>query len=609
MHNEEELFLSSQPLPESDASVTLDIFSGEDTRRGFELPQKRMLEGRVTFNPQSCLIFFIPPTASTASQPLITPDRAKWDLYLVIIPFTLHRAPGNRYYQEVTFFVELTNSEATAFDLFPSNTTTKIEETKTYALSPQIKIQEMEASLGQVSKQFRFSTLRPTITAFGRGESRFYWVYEGFEEQREVIPETKQALIVLQVPHGTTFVDGTISYEVVTAIKLFGAWQSRNGTTDPHQIRWELRDASPLFVIDTSQTKKSVAPVDSTYFDVCIVCAMPEEAETSIKEISRQCSVSFQKAFSLRTNREYRHTTIQNKKGERLTIHVSWPPSYGPIEAGLHIRPVLEEFRPRFAAMTGICAGDKRKVKLGDIIVAERAFAYDIGKFVMGEDGRREHERDTDTRHPHPDVLQFVRMFDEWRPAVAGLKRPYSKHQQSDWLLSKLLEPATPRLDDIEESELNKHVPNWRSIVQELQAGPNPYLTKGKAIVDASRVRELRYGEAGFPFKDPSHPALHIAPMASGSAVRGDNPFNEVRIPVRGTVAIDMEGVTFYRTVAEFSGIHSLLVKGVCDYADSDKDDTYHKYASSVSATYVLCFIREYVNADRMPRLWTEAKR
>ncbi len=176
-------------------------------------------------------------------------------------------------------------------------------------------------------------------------------------------------------------------------------------------------------------------------------------------------------------------------------------------------------------------------------------------------------------------------------------------------MLSKLLEPATPRLDDIEESELNKHVPNWRSIVQELQAGPNPYLTKGKAIVDASRVRELRYGEAGFPFKDPSHPALHIAPMASGSAVRGDNPFNEVRIPVRGTVAIDMEGVTFYRTVAEFSGIHSLLVKGVCDYADSDKDDTYHKYASSVSATYVLCFIREYVNADRMPRLWTEAKR
>ena len=70
-----------------------------------------------------------------------------------------------------------------------------------------------------------------------------------------------------------------------------------------------------------------------------------------------------------------------------------------------------------------------------------------------------------------------------------------------------------------------------------------------------------------------------------------------------------MEGAIFYRTVADFSGIHALLVKGVCDYADSDKDDSYHHYASSVSATYVLFFIREYVYADRMPELWRETRR
>lgn len=603
MHNGKELFFSSEPLPESDASVTLDIYSEEDVSRGFELPQKRMLEGRVTLNPPSCLIFFIPPAPVTASQPLITPDRTKWDLYLVSIPFTLHRAPGNRYYQEVTFFIELTNSEATAFDLFPNNITTKIEETRTYSLSPQLKFQEVEASLGQVSKQMRFSTMRPTITAFGRGESRFYWVYEGFEEQKQVTPETKQALVVLQIPHGTHFVDVTISYEVVTALKLFGAWQSRSGTVDPYHIRLELRDVLPLFITDTSQTKRAGAPLNHTYFDVCIVCAMPEEAEACIKEISRQCDVSFHKAFSPHTNREYRHTVIQNKKGERLTIHVSWSPGYGLIETGLHIRPILDEFRPRFVAMTGICAGDKRKVKLGDIIVAERAFAYDTGKFLMGEDGRQEYERDTDTWHPQPDVLQFVRMFDDWKSAVADLKRPYSRYQQRDWLLSKLLEASTPRLYDIEESELNKYAPDWRGIIQELQTGANPYLTREMVIADASRVRELRYAEVGFPFKDPSLVALHIAPMASGSAVRSDNPFNSVRIPVRGTVAIDMEGASFYRTVADFPGIHALLVKGVCDYSDGDKDDSYHQYASSVSATYMLCFIREYVNVDLMPGL------
>jgi len=85
--------------------------------------------------------------------------------------------------------------------------------------------------------------------------------------------------------------------------------------------------------------------------------------------------------------------------------------------------------------------------------------------------------------------------------------------------------------------------------------------------------------------------------------VRSDNPFSEIRIPVRDTVAIDMEGAAFYRTVAEFSGMRSLLVKGVSDYADSDKDDSYHKYAATVSAAYMLSFIREYVTGERIPEL------
>ncbi len=90
--------------------------------------------------------------------------------------------------------------------------------------------------------------------------------------------------------------------------------------------------------------------------------------------------------------------------------------------------------------------------------------------------------------------------------------------------------------------------------------------------------------------------------MASGNAVRSDNPFKEVQLPVREAIAIDMEGAAFYRTLEEFPHVRSLLIKGVCDYADKDKDDTYHQYASVVSAVYVLCFIQEYVTEERMPK-------
>ena len=198
------------------------------------------------------------------------------------------------------------------------------------------------------------------------------------------------------------------------------------------------------------------------------------------------------------------------------------------------------------------------------------------------------------------DILQFARMFNGWESSGRMLERPISKHQQRDWLLNMLLQEETPHVDDIPLKELEHHAPDWKRIVYELQYGSQPYLTRDRILSNKETVRELYYGKITFPFSDPDCPRRYIAPMASGSAVRSDNPFGEIRIPKRNTIAIDMEGATFYRVVSEFPGIQSLLVKGVSDYADSDKDDTYHKYAASVSAVYMLSFIKEYVNSERL---------
>ncbi|HET8851627.1 MAG TPA: hypothetical protein VFN02_03810 [Ktedonobacteraceae bacterium] len=245
------MVFTNQLLQPSKAAVTLSILSGENilkgpenvTRGGPDFPQKTVFEGRVTFNPRGDRIFFIP---APAREPLLAPNRKKWDLYLVSLPFTLHTPPDNRYYEEVTFFVELATPDAQAFDLFPHSIMTEVEETKTYTLSPQIKFREIEASLGQVGRQLQFKGLRPTITAFGVGESKFYWVHQGFKEQQAVIPETKHALIVLQVPRRTSFVEGKIYYKTVIAKKMLGEWRKKDGIVNDYPIRWELHDAPPF---------------------------------------------------------------------------------------------------------------------------------------------------------------------------------------------------------------------------------------------------------------------------------------------------------------------------------------------------------------------------
>src|SRR5260370_290994 len=58
----------------------------------------------------------------------------------------------------------------------------------------------------------------------------------------------------------------------------------------------------------------------------------------------------------------------------------------------------------------------------------------------------------------------------------------------------------------------------------------------------------------------------HLKAMASGSAVHADHPFEEIRVPVRGAVAIDMEGAAFGLAMSRYPQIPWLVVKGVGDY-------------------------------------------
>ncbi|MFL5698526.1 MAG: hypothetical protein ACJ797_15675 [Ktedonobacteraceae bacterium] len=282
-------------------------------------------------------------------------------------------------------------------------------------------------------------------------------------------------------------------------------------------------------------TKRRAMGKHTQSFDICVVCALYEEAEAVLDEFSMRCGVSFTKAFSGMDRYAYQHTTIQNKQGEPLTVLVTWLSNSGPTQTGLDLKPFLHEFHPRFVAMTGICAGYREKVKLGDLVVAQYAYYYEEGKIIREPAGSSRHLPEMKTADPTSQVIQYARGFDGWKKPVREMKRHKLK--------------LNPQLRATEE------------------------------------------------------PSCVVAPMASGMAVRGDDPFPWLREKYnRNTVALDMEAATFYRALRDVPQIHALVVKGVCDYADMTKDDAYHDYAARVSAIYLLSFIQEYVTAQTMPR-------
>src|SRR5579859_524633 len=165
----------------------------------------------------------------------------------------------------------------------------------------------------------------------------------------------------------------------------------------------------PSFLETKLCMRRSTMEKDTKTFDICIVCALYEEAEAVINEFSAYCHVTFRKAFSGMDRYVYHHTTIRNNRGESLSVLVAWLSESGPTQTGLDLKPFLHEFRPRFVAMTGICAGYRKKVKLGDIVVAQYAYFYEEGKIIREPEGLSRHLPEMKTADPASQVVQYTR--------------------------------------------------------------------------------------------------------------------------------------------------------------------------------------------------------
>jgi WD40 repeat protein/nucleoside phosphorylase len=262
--------------------------------------------------------------------------------------------------------------------------------------------------------------------------------------------------------------------------------------------------------------------------DVCIVCALEEEANAVEQEVSERCQTAFAAGTTDDGRFVYRYTTILNNKHEQLTLLLLCQTRPGPVFIALDLRSLLETFQPRFVAMSGMCAGDKRHLRLGDLVVAEYAYHFEEGKVTRDEIGTPVHEPEGITYGPAEHILRYVRTFGAWETSVLTLKK-------------RLLKTDEP----------------------------------------LRRVMAL---------------------MASGMAVRSDDPFEGLQRQHRKTWALDMEAASFYLTLRAFPGMDGLVVKGVVDYADLSKDDRFHAFAAHASAVYLLTFIQEYVTMASPPQ-------
>lgn len=111
-------------------------------------------------------------------SPSPRPDPERWDLYLVEIPYSLRFSDPARLPRWIEVAFELTNGEATVYDLVPDEVTEPVVGPRTYTLSSALRFVTAGEALRGTAHEISFGRLAPVIRALGGGESYFGWRHE-----------------------------------------------------------------------------------------------------------------------------------------------------------------------------------------------------------------------------------------------------------------------------------------------------------------------------------------------------------------------------------------------------------------------------------------------
>lgn len=290
---------------------------------------------------------------------------------------------------------------------------------------------------------------------------------------------------------------------------------------------------------------------------------------------------------------------ITNNKGDKLTIALAHAVDMGEVNAANLATRLSAELNPKCLAMIGICAGWRKKVNLGDVIVADRAFSYDNGKLISFEKNEIQEDQlfsDIHTYNLNPIWKQNAQnMPPEWQKTIKT-SRPIEYELQELWLLNAIDGFSNGHAVNPLSHDLRKKCcPDWTVVIKRLENKGLVKVGSNLQLTDMGKS-ELVKDSIYYPDGHPTHTSSinHVGPIATGKKVIEDrNAFPKISRSVRSVLGLEMESSAI-GAVAELEQISKfIIVKAVSDYADEDKNDHFRKYSIEASYRFLISFLRD----------------
>jgi nucleoside phosphorylase len=265
---------------------------------------------------------------------------------------------------------------------------------------------------------------------------------------------------------------------------------------------------------------------------------------------------------SLPTPSTDHNTYILGNIGDHNIVVACLPAgAYGTISAATVAIQLLSSFHSiRFGLLVGIGGGvpsSNADIRLGDVVVSQPegtsggVIQYDLGKALSGGQFQR-----TGMLNRPPKILLT---------ALATLQAHHLTEDNRVYEFFSNIQAKTPR------QAANFARPSQEDCLYQTEYEHGSYRTC--ADCDSSKLISR-------PARGHNEPVIHYGLIASANQVVKDSRWRDLLAQEFGVSCVEMEAAGL------MNNFPCLVIRGICDYADSHKNKEWQGYAAAVAAAY-----------------------
>ncbi|KAI9677975.1 MAG: hypothetical protein M1822_008083 [Bathelium mastoideum] len=276
-------------------------------------------------------------------------------------------------------------------------------------------------------------------------------------------------------------------------------------------------------------------------------------------------------------------------------------------------------FRPSFGGVrlvlvVGICGGvptamgEDKEMLLGDIVVSTAIVQFDFGRQHPNGMKRKDTLEDNLSR-PNQEIRAFLRKLEGVQSrnrlgenTVACLKDFCNRNEFQDWRYpgadEDVLYPPTYRHKHQQRDACNMcaqcNQEKDEVCQKALELSCADLGCDSKEQVPRNRLKQTKLnGQASTETTLVCEPEIHFGRIASGDVVVKSGLHRDAIATETETIAFEMEGAGVW------DNFPTVVIKGICDYADSHKNKKWQKYAAASAAALTKAFLKEWREVDR----------